>query len=196
MAYVLLGRTLSALSSTALAALAVGHRLEAVAYTVCEGYCVGVATVVGQWRGAHRPEAGTTAAHEAAKLGALSMVPVAAALHCLALPAAKVFAPDVAVASAAADYLRIVAFCVPFMAVDAVYDGGCVGNQDTVLAMCCGVAANLARVPLAALLAARLDLGVSGVWLAITLSTMLKAPLKWACFRRTARRPRAKEASA
>ena len=48
------------MSATALAALAVGHRIEAVAYTVCEGYCVGVATVGGQWRGAGRRDRGAT----------------------------------------------------------------------------------------------------------------------------------------
>ena len=187
-AYVLMGRTLAGLSATALAALAVGHRIEAVAYTVCEGYCVGVATVVGQWRGAGRRDRGATAAHEAARLGALSMVPVALGLHAFAFSAARVFAPDVAVASMAADYLRVVSFCVPFMAVDAVYDGACVGAQDTRLASICGVVANLGRVPLAAVLASTLGLGVTGVWLSISLSTMLKAPLKWACFSRTSRK--------
>lgn len=187
-AYVLMGRTLAGLSATALGALAVGHRIEAVAYTVCEGYCVGVATVVGQWRGAGRRDRGATAAHEAARLGALSMVPVALGLHAFAFSAARVFAPDVAVASMAADYLRVVSFCVPFMAVDAVYDGACVGAQDTRLASICGVVANLGRVPLAAVLASTLGLGVTGVWLSISLSTMLKAPLKWACFSRTSRK--------
>ena len=44
--YVILGRQLSALQGgAALAALAVGHRIEAVSYTITEGYAVGVA----QW---------------------------------------------------------------------------------------------------------------------------------------------------
>ena len=116
------------------------------------------------------------------------MVPVALGLHASAFSAARVFAPDVAVASMAADYLRVVSFCVPFMAVDAVYDGACVGAQDTRLASICGVVANLGRVPLAAALASTLGLGVTGVWLSISLSTMLKAPLKWACFSRTSRK--------
>ena len=61
-------------------------------------------------------------------------------------------------------------------------------RADTRLASICGVVANLGRVPLAAVLASTLGLGVTGVWLSISLSTMLKAPLKWACFSRTSRK--------
>jgi len=72
------------------------------------------------------------------------------------------------------------------MAVDACYEGACVGAQATALAMVLSAAANVARVPMAARLAA--TRGVRGVWLAIALTTVAKAPLKWLCFRRAARR--------
>ena len=64
----MLGRRLAALSGgAALAALAVGHRIEAVAYTITEGYAVGVATVVGQWRGAGDDDRAKEAARAAAR---------------------------------------------------------------------------------------------------------------------------------
>ena len=47
-----------------------------------------------------------------------------------------------------------------------------------------GLVGNGLRIPLAALLATRMGMGVDGVWLAITLSTVLKAPLKWYCYER------------
>ena len=45
-----------------------------------------------------------------------------------------------------------------------------------------GAVGNLVRVPLAFALLPRL--GVEGVWWAIALSTLVKAPVKWLCFRR------------
>ena len=63
----------------ALAALAVGHRIEAVSYTITEGYAVGVATVVGQWRGAGNDERASESAFQASRYGALSMVPLSLA---------------------------------------------------------------------------------------------------------------------
>ena len=77
MIYVILGRQLSALQGgAALAALAVGHRIEAVSHTITEGRAVGVATVVGQWRGAGIMIAAAESAFQASRYGALSMVPL------------------------------------------------------------------------------------------------------------------------
>jgi Na+-driven multidrug efflux pump len=74
------------------------------------------------------------------------------------------------------------------MAIDACYEGACVGAQATGLAMVAGAAANLARIPLAAALAT--TRGVPGVWIAIAATTVLKAPLKWLCFERAAAKRR------
>ena len=70
------------------------------------------------------------------------------------------------------------------MAVEACFEGGCIGSQKTVLMMFTGLVGNGLRIPLAALLAGRMGMGVDGVWLAVTLSTILKAPLKWLCYER------------
>ncbi len=110
------------------------------------------------------------------------MVPLSLLAFAFAPSAASFFAPDPAVSQAAANYLRAVAWCFPFCAVEACFDGGCIGAQRTVLSMVLGVLGNGLRIPLAALFASRY--GVDGVWWAITLSTILKAPLKRWCFRR------------
>ena len=71
-----------------------------------------------------------------------------------------------------------------------MFDGGCIGAQRTLLSMVVGVVGNGLRIPLAALFASRLGLGVDGVWIAITVSTILKAPAKLWCFRRAMREGR------
>ena len=118
----------------ALAALAVGHRIEAVSYTITEGYAVGVATVVGQWRGAGNNERAAESAFQASRYGALSMVPLSLLAFAFAPAASSFFAPDPAVSQAAANYLRAVAWCFPFCAVEACFDGGCIGAQRSELA--------------------------------------------------------------
>ena len=161
--YVILGRQLSALQGgAALAALAVGHRIEAVSYTITEGRAVGVATVVGQWRGAGNNERAAESAFQASRYGALSMVPLSLLAFAFAPAASSFFAPDPAVSQAAANYLRAVAWCFPFCAVEACFDGGCIGAQRTVLSMVLGVLGNGLRIPLAACLLRNMASTASG----------------------------------
>jgi len=180
--YVALGRALSSLSPAYLAALGVGHRIEAMAYTMCEGFAVGTATVVGQWSGAQRPARARAAAGSAARVAVLSILPVLLLVALCAPAAVRLFARDTVVVTAAVSYLRIVAAVFPLMAVEAVYEGALTGVQQTLPVLVVGAVGNLVRVPLAFALLPRL--GVDGVWWAIALSTLVKAPVKWLCFRR------------
>ena len=47
-----LGRVASGCGAHHLAAMSLGQKFEAVAFTVCEGFRYACATLVGQWRGA------------------------------------------------------------------------------------------------------------------------------------------------
>mmetsp|Transcript_26403 Transcript_26403/g.88789 ORF Transcript_26403/g.88789 Transcript_26403/m.88789 type:complete len:128 (+) Transcript_26403:1531-1914(+) len=114
-------------------------------------------------------------------MSAAAMVPVACLTWFLAEPAARVFTNDAVVVAATASYLRIVALCFPALAVEAVYDGALTGAQHTLPTFLVGLLFNSMRIPLARLLVPRY--GVAGVWAAISLSTMLKAPAKYLCFR-------------
>eukprot|EP00966_Prymnesium_polylepis_P212105 4913001-Prymnesium_polylepis.1 len=112
------------------------------------------------------------------------MLPIAAlAWGGLASRAAAVFSGgDALVTAAAASYLKIVALAFPLMAVEAVYEGALTGIQRTGAVLAVGLVLNVGRVPLA--LALTRWWGVEGVWAAIALSTAVKAPIKWWCFRR------------
>ena len=67
------------------------------------------------------------------------------------------------------------------MAVEAVYEGALTGMQRTLWVLAVGIVFNLGRIPLALWLVPRW--GVEGVWIAIAISTVFKAPIKWLCFR-------------
>lgn len=103
--YMALGRTIAALSPSYLAALGIGHRIEAVAYTVCEGYAVGCATVVGQWVGARRLPDARAAATAATRAASAMLLPAALLTYVFAEKAAAIFAHDALVVAAAASYV-------------------------------------------------------------------------------------------
>merc|ERR1711971_94294 len=149
---------------------------------MCEGYAIGCATVVGQWAGARRPASARSAAGAAARVAAASMLPIGVLGWVGARWAATLFAQDPLVVSAAASYLRIVSVTFPCMALEAVYEGALTGVQQTFAVLLVGTIFNIARVPLASCLSRHW--GVEGVWAAIAISSALKAPAKWVCFRK------------
>ena len=154
-------------------------------HELSRGLCVlqvGTATVVGQWAGAGRPRGASRAAGAASRVAVGTMMPILAVTFACAPRAVRFFSSDPLVVGAAASYLRIVALVFPLMAIEAVYEGALTGVQQTLPVLVVGAVGNLARVPLALFLLPRY--GVTGVWLAIALSTLFKAPVKWWCFRR------------
>ncbi|KAJ8602287.1 hypothetical protein CTAYLR_007858 [Chrysophaeum taylorii] len=178
--YIILGRFVASVDPLYLASLGVGHRLEAVAYTVGEGYAVGTATVVGQWLGTKRPKDARRAADAAARVAIATMVPIALLTLAFAPSAAAFFADDPMVSRGAASYLRIVAFVFPLMAVESVFEGACLGAQQTLSTFLITLVGSGMRIPLALLLLRHL--GVDGIWAAIALTTLFKAPAKYLAF--------------
>lgn len=181
--YVVLGRLLATMGegSAYLGALGVGHRIEAVAYTVNEGFAVGCATCVGQWLGAKRPSMARAAAGAANALSVAVMVPVALLTFATAETTSAIFTTDATVLKAAASYLKIVSFCFPLMAVEFVYEGALTGAQRTLPAFFASLFCNCLRVPLGMVLLRRF--GAEGIWLAISLTTSVKALAKWLFFK-------------
>jgi putative MATE family efflux protein len=172
--YVLLGRMIVRFGDHQLAGLGVGHRIEGLAYQVCVAFEVATATLVGQNLGAGRPEGARRAADRAAFVCAAIMVPAGALLWVLAPALFGAFADSEAAVQAGTLYLRIQTVCFVFMALESVYGGAFAGSGNTVPPFWIVSLGTLLRVPLAALLAFPLGLGVAGIWWAITLSTIGK----------------------
>lgn len=181
--YIVLGRILGTLGSSNLAALGLGHRVEALAFTVCEGFGAAAATIVGQWLGAGREMEARSAAAHAARIAGWVMLPVSALFLVWAKPIVGIFTSDPVTASAAASYLRITGMCFPMMGIDLVMDGALMAAGDTVPSLWIGLLFNVARIPLSLWLCARY--GVNGVWAAISLSVVFKAAFKWRAFQRS-----------
>jgi len=181
--YIALGRLLGSLGGANLAALGLGHRVEAFAYTVCEGFGAAAATIVGQWLGAGCERQARESAAHAARVAGWVMLPLAMLFVALARPIVSLITNDPATIGPAVSYLYIVSITFPLMGVEHVMDGALTGAGDTTPSLLWGLLLNLARLPAALWLCRRF--GVEGVWTAITVSTALKAVVKWRAFRRS-----------
>jgi len=181
--YIVLGRLLGRLGDANIAALGLGHRVENLAFLVCEGFGAAAATLVGQWIGAERPEEARATARHAALAAAWVMVPVSVLFFAFAHPIVSAFTSDPATIAAAASYLKVVGVTFPLMGIELVMDGALTGAGDTNPSLVLGFVFNLMRIPIALCLCNRL--GVNAVWIAISVTTLLKAVTKWWAFKRS-----------
>lgn len=179
--YIALGRLLRGLGEANLAALGLGHRVESIAFVITEGFAAATATVVGQWIGARDEGKARESARKSSNMASLVMLLPAVLLSAAAGPVVGLFTTEPSVQEAAISYLRVITLVFPFMAQEMVWEGALAGAGDTARAFAGSLAVNALRVPLAALLAAKL--GVVGVWYAIAGTTVLKAFIKGRLFR-------------
>ncbi|MEJ2726490.1 MAG: MATE family efflux transporter [Deltaproteobacteria bacterium] len=156
------------------AALRIGHTVEGLSFFLALGFSIATATCLGQNLGARQPE-------RAERCGWISAGIVAVVLFVLSLfffffahEISAVFTPDSNTVSASATYLKILAVSQVFMGAEIVLGGAFSGAGDTVPPMAIFVPLNLARIPMAYLLAGPVGLGVSGVWWAISGTSIFK----------------------
>ncbi len=159
------------------AAMGIGNRLESLNYLVVTAISIAASALVGQNLGAGKPERAAKVGWIATALGggfALSL-----SLFFIFLPdqLASVFTDDPQVIEIARGYLIIVGLSQVFMGVEIVIDGAFSGAGDTMPPMMISIPWSLARIPLAYYFALPLEMGVNGVWLAVTITTVIKAAL-------------------
>jgi len=172
--YLFLDNLASSFGVFALAALGFGNRIEAVSFLTCFAFSVAAATLVGQYLGAKDPKGAERAAYKTlfyamAVTGSLSLF-----FLILANPIVRIFSSDGAVIDAAVAYLRIIALSQVFMGFEIVLEGAFAGAGNTLPAMLISVSGSVARIPLAYLFARTLNLGVPGIWWALTLTTIVR----------------------
>ena len=182
--YVVLARVASDFGTSALAALGIGHKGEAPCYLVALGLGLAVAPLVGQSLGAGHPERAERAAWLAVRVACAFGLAWTLVLFLLPDRVAGVFIEDAEVVRVAGRYLVIMGFSQVLMCVEVVLDGAFGGAGDTLPPLVIGLPLTAARVPLAWFLAHPMGLGVEGIWIAITTSTILKGALLAVWWRR------------
>lgn len=166
--YVVLTRITAPFGTEALAALGVGHRVEAISYTVSLGFGAAAATAVGQNLGAGRPDRAEAAGRVATRYALLFTLLAGAALLLAPRELIRMFTQDAGVIRLGAQYLMIVAIAQPFMALELVLESGMGGAGYTTRPTVASITLTGLRIPLAYWLAA--TLGVAGIWWTISLT--------------------------
>lgn len=158
------------------AALGIGFSaLEGVTWPVFHGLALAVASLVGRYLGAGRPDL----ARGAIRL-ALPIATAGGALASLAFwiggaYLTGLFTSERAVHEAATEYAVILAASQLFVAFESLTEGVLAGAGDTRTIFIYSAPINASRIPLAWLFAFPLGMGAAGIWWVVNITTYLKA---------------------
>ena len=173
----------ASLGTVSLAAHRIATTAEGVCYLPAYGISYAAVALVGQSVGARsRTEAGAYG-RLAGWLGFWMCLATGAALFVFAPQLAALFNTDPLVVVEATVMLRIVAFAEPLFAVSIILFGALRGARDVRFPMVVGLAGMWGlRVPLAFALVYWAKLGLTGVWIAMTIELNLRgllSALRW-----------------
>jgi len=183
-AFVYIGLTwvIAKFGSTAIAAIGLGHKIEALPWFISYGFSIAAATLVGQYLGAGRTKDAERAVWRALLVAALMVGGFVVVTIIWAEQIVRFFIDDADVVATSAIYLRIVAACWMVALFDVVLEGAFSGAGNTLPPLLIGVPLTISRIPLAYLLAVVVGWGVTGVWWAIGMTSIIKGLLMLAWF--------------
>ena len=168
----MLARTVE--GSAGVAAMQIGIRAEAIAFMPGFGYSVAASALVGQSLGAKNPKRAEQYGWAATAQGVAVMTVMATLFFLLASPIASLFVQDRQVHDLGVDYLRVNAWCEPFLALGMVLTGALQGAGDTVRPTYITFFTMwIVRLPLAYWLMFVLRLETHGAWLSMTVTTVI-----------------------
>lgn len=151
---------------------ATGSQIEGITWNTSQGFSTALATFVAQNHTAGKLDRTRKAyRYTLVILSSLGVV-VTLAFIFFGKQIFGVFVPEQDAIIAGSEYLFIVAFCQVFMMLEATTLGMWNGYGKTLPPAFISVTLNLLRIPLALYLASRM--GINGVWIAITISAILK----------------------
>jgi putative MATE family efflux protein len=183
--YIGLVRVISTFGSDALAGYTIGIRTVIFAILPAWGLANAAATMVGQALGAKKPDRAEAAVWTAGKYNAIVLGAVSVFFVALAPWIVSIYTSDPAVAPYATSCLRIVSTGFVFFAYGLVFTQSFNGAGDTWTPTWINLGCFwLFQIPLAWLLAIRLEMGPMGVFIAMTAAFSLLAIVSGLVFRR------------
>ncbi len=167
-------------STYAVAAFSIGFQIEAISFMPGLAFGAVAMTLVGQNLGARKPERAKQSGSSATMLATLFMSGMGLLLFIFARPIIGIFSTNSDVINIGVDFLRIMAYSQPFLALVMVVSGGLRGAGDTITPLKYTVIHGwLIRLPLAYLLAFLLGFQTTGLWWAMTISTITQGLATW-----------------
>lgn len=173
---IILNKFMADFGEAAVAVYTVGSQLEAITWNTTEGLQVGIAAMVGQNYGAGLMERVKESIKKSfvilLVIGTISMLVLFAFRYQLF----KLFVPnDKETIELGAIYLAILSFSQIFMATEIGLTGAFNGLGDTKTPAIIGMVSDFSRIPISKILMP--IFGVSGVWLAMSLTSVAKGLL-------------------
>lgn len=175
--YMIITRFAAAYGPNYIAALRIGHTVEGVSFFLALGFSIATATCVGQNLGVQKSNRAERAGWIATGIVVAILSVYSLLFYFLSREIGAMFTPDEGTIHASATYLKILAISQVFMGIEVVLAGAFSGAGDTIPPMAVLTPLDIARVPAAYMLAGTAGLGVSGVWWAISASSIVKGLL-------------------
>jgi MATE family multidrug resistance protein len=162
----------------AIAAWTIGMRLESLLFMPLMALSLAVSSIVGQNLGAHRVDRAFDAGWKVTGIGIMMMIILGALMFTFAPVLAHLMTKDQYAVAYVTDYMRINAISEPFLALTMILGGALQGAGDTRTPMLITVASHwIFRLPLAYMIALTLNHGPIGVWISMSLSSLVSASL-------------------
>ena len=168
-----LTRMVTDFGDTAIAVQKVGSQIESVAWMTAEGFAAAINSFIGQNFGAGKTERVKGGYKKAAWIMAAWGLGSSALLIFGAEPVFRIFIHEPEVVADGIIYLQVLGLSQMFMCEEILTEGALAGLGKTMQASVISVIFTAARIPLALLLSAT-ALGLSGIWWAITLTSVVK----------------------
>ncbi|HZT42359.1 MAG TPA: MATE family efflux transporter [Chthonomonadaceae bacterium] len=169
--------------AAAIAAMQIGIRAESLAFMPGFGYSVAASTLVGQSLGARDPKRAERCGWAATLQGVAVMTLMAVLFFTFAVPFVRIFTSQPTVLRLGVSYLRVSAFCEPFLALGMVLTGALQGAGDTTRPTYITIFTMwIVRLPLAVWLMFTCHMEAQGAWYAMTITTILGGLMTAALF--------------
>ncbi len=178
-----LTRFVSDFGAGAIATFRVGGQIESVAWNTADGFGAALNAFVGQNYGAKKPERIREGYHISLRLLVVWGLVVTVAFVFFPKPIAKLFFHEADVIEIAAEYLMIIGFSELLMCVELMTIGALSGLGMTKFCSTISISLTGARIPLTAILI-HMGMGLTGVWWAVTLTSITKGIIFYLAFRR------------
>lgn len=172
---IVLTRIIAEYGAVAVAVQSIGSQIESLSWMTSEGFAAAISAFVGQNYGAKKFERIKEGYYKGIKLLGYFGVFISFLLIFAAKPIFTIFTPnDPQTIAEGIIYLRILGLSQFFMSIEIGTAGAFNGLGLTLPPTITGVSINLLRIPAAIILSSTAALGLSGVWWAITGTSIAK----------------------
>ena len=169
---IILARIISIFGSDAIAAQKIGVQIESVTFMIIGGLNGAVASFIGQNYGAKEYKRIIKGYNIALKMGICYALITSSLFLIFSDNIVSIFIKDIATIQIASMYIKIVAFAQIFSAIEMVSNGMFTGLGMPKIPATISIIFTVLRIPMALVLIKYF--GVNGVWLSISMSSVLK----------------------